>query len=157
MEQHSNPNALIGHLIEKHGSDEATIRKLFLKTVRAQKSGAYRDAIDQWYFTFQFHRLTSTRSPSPSTTADEVRKSLDKLSAGLLDALVPLVGKALRDCTRADCEQAGGWFQRIAACVPPGQTVGDVLSEEHLRQLVPAAPASRRKNKAPIEESANVE
>lgn len=44
-------------------------------------------------------------------------------------------GKALRDCTGAECAKAGGWLSAVAAKVKPGQKVGAALSEADVRKL----------------------
>lgn len=52
----------------------------------------------------------------------------------LLDLTMPN-GKALRDCTGADCSKFGGWFSAIAEKVGSKQRVGNVLSEQQVRAL----------------------
>jgi hypothetical protein len=75
---------------------------------------------------------------------EHVREQAEKM---LLDLLMPN-GKALRDCTGAECdrfgkadEQRGRWLQRVAAEVGPTRRVGDVLGEKQLKTLMRATVA----------------
>ena len=65
-------------------------------------------------------------------------KIVEKAQMILLDMKLPN-GKALRDCTGADCAKLGPamgeWLSNISGEVKPRQKVGDVLSEERVREL----------------------
>lgn len=43
--------------------------------------------------------------------------------------------KKLRDMTREECTEMGGWLGRIAGKLRPGQKVGDALSEKQVAAL----------------------
>jgi hypothetical protein len=63
---------------------------------------------------------------------------VEKAKMILLDLMLPN-GKPLRECTGADCAKLGpamgAWLSRIAGEVKPRQKVGDILSEESVREL----------------------
>lgn len=60
------------------------------------------------------------------------------IASRLLDFVMPN-GKRLKDSTKAECLEAGGWLARIAAKVPPRKKVGEVLKEGDLAKLLKRA------------------
>jgi hypothetical protein len=56
----------------------------------------------------------------------------------LMEWLMPN-GKALGDCTGAECARMGGWHRAIAKRVAPRQIVRKVLSEDDVQALWKAA------------------
>jgi hypothetical protein len=63
---------------------------------------------------------------------DRIHEEAEKL---LLDHEAPY-GKPLRDCSGKECTRFGGWYQRLGAKVGPRKLVGDVLTEEQVRELL---------------------
>jgi hypothetical protein len=141
MVKHSNPRALLGSIIEEHGTHEAKVWRLFDKKIKQQSGEAYRNAIIKSWFTFNFRSLTAPHSDS---TQADVGAAVTKLKRGLLEQTVPLIGKLLGDCTREDCAKAGGWLQLIAARLGPNQVVRDVLSERQLTEILPRETKTRQ-------------
>lgn len=68
-------------------------------------------------------------------TVSKLKEHIVKEANIMLLDLTMANGKALRNCTGAECVKFGGWFSAIAAKVGRKQLVGNALSEEQLRSL----------------------
>lgn len=59
---------------------------------------------------------------------------MDKAKMIALDLVMP-TGKKLRDSTKTECAAAGGWYAAIADRLEPGQIVGNVFTEDQVREV----------------------
>jgi hypothetical protein len=64
-----------------------------------------------------------------------VEQVAQQTHALLLMRLTMPNGKLLGECTGADCKRFGGWYARIGKLVPARKIVGEVLTEDRLREL----------------------
>lgn len=137
-----NPRNLLKRMIEESPkkSKDKLLRE-FNDYVRSPAGMEYLDAIIEYWFSNNWHSLAEKPDIKGAAAAREARtaqfKSTIKTRAVemvFLDFNMPN-GKALRDCTGAECKRAGGWFAKIAAKIKPAEKVGNVLSEQDLRNL----------------------
>lgn len=77
----------------------------------------------------------SKQRAAKANSAAAVRKLQDRIMINLLGMIMP-TGKTLAASRREELLAMGGWTQRVAAQMQPGQTVADAgLTEKALRQL----------------------
>jgi hypothetical protein len=63
------------------------------------------------------------------------KRTLERAAPIVLMNLPTPGGKALRDCTGAECTRFGGWFKDIGKAIKPNEKVGKALSETDLQNL----------------------
>jgi hypothetical protein len=85
----------------------------------------------------QISQTVARRKEEKKKEAHAVSTAKDIIGARLLDILTPN-GKALRDCTGADCIKFGGLYARIGKKVGDRRVVGKVLSAADLSAMMRA-------------------
>lgn len=140
-----NPRELLLRIIE--GADDVSNKDaLFMEFCEAiQDDPDYQRAVD-WYFFVNFYDYEVTsrnKKPSPEerrrrqaaqeTEVENIKRQITKVV--LMNWAMPN-GKMLRDCTFAECADAGGWLAKVAKQGKPNQIVGKILSEHDLRGLL---------------------
>ena len=76
--------------------------------------------------------------PKTQTVAQqraEINALMSKLTDIVLMDLQLPNGKVLREATFAECSAAGGWFKMLAAKGKPSEVVGEVLTEQDLKEI----------------------
>jgi hypothetical protein len=136
-----NPRELLIGIIEQTDDikDKDALFDQFREAI--QDDERYQRAIDWYFFVNMYDYLVTSRNQKPSpqeqakrqAAVDNIKQQITKVV--LLNFVLPN-GKALRDCTFADCAKAGGWLAKVAAKGKPNQIVGKVLGENELRALM---------------------
>lgn len=93
---------------------------------RIKYSTAYRAALPPT--TKEIKERSARRNEAAAREEGAVKRAKALIGGRLLDFVMPN-GKPLRNCTGAECTQAGGFFSKIGKRVGPDSIVGDVLSE----------------------------
>lgn len=134
-----NPRTVLLKLIADNPhdtrEDEANILELFWHAVRTNET-ALRTICEYWG-TNNYRSIVYLHNPRNGIARDEeVAKIKASIASKIIlsDWVLPN-GKKLRDCTKADCLKQGGWLLKVGRKLKKNQTVGQVLSEEQLRQL----------------------
>jgi hypothetical protein len=148
--EHYNPRDLVLRLIREYpGADDKTIARHMRDAVLGDESEYLLPCL--LYVVRLTRRATEERPPKTREEREErsrehiakvkervterVREEAEKM---LLDLKMPN-GKPLRDCTGSDSNRFGGRYQSLAVKVGPRKRVGDVLSEQDVRELYDAA------------------
>jgi hypothetical protein len=95
---------------------------------------ALRRAFDNDLARIEQPATRATRAPHRPIPAAEVAAEADRIEKlALLDFIMPN-GKALRDCSGAECRAAGGWLTAIADRIGDNAIVGAKLGEAAARR-----------------------
>jgi hypothetical protein len=137
---------LIAFLREVGGTldDERKHEREFLRRLNDDGYEDFRDAVVAEWFAIKYS--TAFVAAHPPTTKELMRRNKQTKPSGLADFRAALIkgflkltmpnGKKLGDCTGQDCINFGGLFQKIGEHVPLNRRVGDVLSEEQIKNLL---------------------
>lgn len=149
----TNPRQLLKRIIEENpGSDRVALLHIFRDTMwREDEAEDYVDVIVEYWFANNYHSLVgpqpvADRVGTRRRTADMAERISERLTAKIAEeakiALLEMVlpnGKQLRQCSGAECKamapRIGGWLSRVAGKVGSKKLVGDVLTEESVREL----------------------
>lgn len=139
-----NPRELLDSLLATNpGLSKDDLFAMF-RTVIAGHAGHQR-AVDWYFFTSMYGEMT-TRGHAPqqrdapkqraerATRRDVVVESI-KAQIVILKLVMPN-GKPMGECTGAEMAKFGNRYQRVAEKVGKTKIVGDVLSEEQVREIV---------------------
>jgi hypothetical protein len=143
-QKENNPRDLVIKSLEK--MPEAEVKEQFeqFRSLLEKNSDSYQRAVDWYFFVNMRDYLTSNRN----RTQDPVERAQARVAHQeaveriksqivMLDFLMPIGdGKPMRDCTGAEMAKLGNRYQKIAAKVGKTKTVGAVLSEEQVRELM---------------------
>lgn len=72
--------------------------------------------------------------------AQHEAKMIEKIAAKTLVRLMELTmpsGRTLGESTGSECSKAGGWLAKVGKAVGPTGIVGEKLTEEQLRKMLP--------------------
>ncbi len=152
-----SPRDLLHTLIEKNpDATERELLSLFTREVEAEPD--YLPPIIEYWFALNYRSAVRAaniyagkgkRPARRNSPRDEkakqaqakkdvekaVKSAIKREAVKLLD-LVMSNGKPARDNTFAQAAKEGGFWSRVATLGKPRQRIGDVLSEEKLRQLL---------------------
>lgn len=139
-----NPRDLVVDAIKVLPEGEVKEQFEHFRTLLDEHGDNYQRSVDWYFFVNMRDYLTSNRSrandPVQRTQARAARQEhveAIKAKIVMLDFLMPIGdGKPMRDCTGADMAKLGNRYQKIAAKVGKTKTVGAVLSEEQVRELM---------------------
>jgi hypothetical protein len=109
------------------------------------------ESVIEYWFSNNYHSLIGPTARPTSFSSRQLRESRietaktaiverieERAQMILLDMIMPN-GKALKECSGKECASLGKrispWLARISKAVPPSKLVGDVLSEERVRQI----------------------
>jgi hypothetical protein len=111
------------YLAELRSKEASKAGKVLQARAVAEKSGA---------------RAEEKRRRQKGVAAAAAAAAAAVKSIVLLELMTPC-GKALGECTGAECARMGGWYREVAKRVAPGKIVVKVLSEDEVQALWKAA------------------
>lgn len=134
-----NPRQIIVSLIEQNpDASKDKLFDLFRKQVEDDEDCAR--AVQWYFFVNMYEYMVTSRNRKPSQTmaaqaaraaqVSEIKRRILGLS---LDFTMPN-GRPLRECTGADCAEAGGFLSKIARKVGPRTKVGAVFQTDEALQ-----------------------
>ena len=138
--QRRNPRDLYKRIYDENPkASEETVMALYVEEIQREENRDYLITALQASAVLARNALLGRRARHPGrASASELRAQTDAIKgqivARLLDWVMPN-GKVLRSCTRSDCKRIGGFAAKLAAKVPAGKTVGEVMSEQEVRAL----------------------
>lgn len=149
-EKRENPLGLyIAIIKEKPDAGERAHRKAFRQLLLSDGYEDFLDAvIDEWQrikYSTAFRaalpptvkeiRVAATKRKQERVQEDvAVSTAKAKIAERLFNIVTPN-GKALRNCTGAECRKLGGWYSKIATKVGSARIVGRVLTAEDVAAL----------------------
>jgi hypothetical protein len=130
-----NPRSMLLKIIAENPhetqQDEDAILELLWEEVK--KNQDTLKTICLYWGTNNYRSIVYAERPSMS------RADVDFAKQTIVKRLMVLVmpnGKALKDCNKQDCLKAGGWLTAVGKKLKPGQTVGQVFTEEDLKKIL---------------------
>lgn len=119
---------------ENPDADREDVEALFVAKV--EMSAALIEEAARYAFDNNWDAITKPKSkPRTKISAAAVAAVAKQVkSIVLLDLVLP-GGKALRDATGAECEQAGGWYIKVGKRVGKQGIVGATLSEAQVAEI----------------------
>lgn len=142
MSSEHNPRDLIVELVKKNpGADRKALFVSFRETLD-EMGEEYRRAVEWYFFVNMYDYLVISRKQmsGPIERAEariQQRERVEAIKAQIimLDLTMPN-GKAMRECTGAEMAKFGNRYQKIAERVGKTKTVGGVLNEEQVRDIM---------------------
>lgn len=140
-----NPRDLVIDVVK--GIPDADVKEQFehFRTLLSEAGDSYQRAVEWYFFVNMRDYLVSNRhrrAPDPVERANarvQQSEAVERIKSQIvmLDYLMPIGdGKPMRDCTGAEMAKLGNRYQKIAEKVGKTKTVGAVLSEEQVRELM---------------------
>ena len=140
----ANPRDLLKRTIEElAGSSRAALLEAFRDKVLAPEAEEYLDAVIEYWFSNNYHSLVENpyrpeavarRKSAVAGVKEKISRHVRKQVLLLLDTMLPN-GKTLAATTFGECAKLGGNLSLIASMGEPKQRVGEVLSDDELRNL----------------------
>jgi hypothetical protein len=136
-----NPRQMLIKILESNPEMEKDdLFKAFRDELKEDDN--YQRAVDWYFFVNMYEYLNTSRNRKPDRASRAAAKAASdalvetfKIKLALLDLPMPN-GKAMRDCTGAEMAKFGNRYQKIAEQVGKAKTVGSVLSEDQVKQIL---------------------
>jgi hypothetical protein len=111
--------------------------------IGAKGNEAFLSELSGFWFDLHYPKLCRpaaepTPRPSAAEREAEAERKAETIVRGVRkdELLNMMIGsKRLRDLTREECSEIGGWLNQIAGKLKPGQKVGEALTEKQVAAL----------------------
>lgn len=138
----SHPLDFVRDVVKKNPGRSRTEQFEKFRSLLETNSDTYQRAVD-WYFFVNMHASLNTKIARPQDPVQraQVRERGNELVASIkaqliiLDLVMPN-GKTMRDCTGTEMAKFGNRYHRIAERVGKAKTVGSILNEDQVQEIL---------------------